>query len=276
LSGDTEGFDTMSSFQVFAGEYARQYDAIYSEKNYGEESDALEKVFRQFGGGRIRNILDLGCGTGSHSLILARRGYHVHGVELSPSMEALARQKADAMNWISATQKPVFQVGDVRSVRLKENFDAAIMMFSVLGYLTRNSEVLETFHNVRRHLASGGLFACEVWYGPTVLLNRPTQRSRVFDTPAGKVERTGSGRLDVNRHLVEICFTLKGADAESSFKESTEIHPVRFYFSLELEFFLSLADFDLVSLTAFPEIEKEAGENTWNVLAVARAGRSTP
>lgn len=43
-------------------------------------------------------ILDIGCGTGTISLLLSRLGYHVSGIDLSPEMIALAKQKAERAN----------------------------------------------------------------------------------------------------------------------------------------------------------------------------------
>jgi predicted TPR repeat methyltransferase len=65
---------------VFGTEYARSYDAIYREKDYDFECDLLERVFSECADNPVRNVLDLGCGTGNHSLRLAGRGYGVTGV----------------------------------------------------------------------------------------------------------------------------------------------------------------------------------------------------
>jgi predicted TPR repeat methyltransferase len=67
---------------VFDQVYADQYDLLYGEKDYDAECDLLEQVFHRYSKGPIQSILDLGCGTGNHSILLARRGYQENGVDL--------------------------------------------------------------------------------------------------------------------------------------------------------------------------------------------------
>jgi len=49
---------------------------------------------------------------------------------------------------------------------------------------------------------------------------------------------------------------------------------MRFFFPLELNFFLESAGFTSIRFGTFPEFDKDPDETTWNVLAVARAVRS--
>ena len=53
------------------------------------------------------------------------------------------------------------------------------MMFAVLGYQHTNADVLDALATARAHLDVGGLFAFDVWYGPAVLSERPSERVKV-------------------------------------------------------------------------------------------------
>lgn len=68
-------------------------------------------------------ILDIGCGTGRHSIELAKRGYSVTGVDLSTSMLKRAREKA-----IEQKVNVDFKKADARSLTFKEEFDLVIML----------------------------------------------------------------------------------------------------------------------------------------------------
>ena len=59
-------------------------------------------------------------------------------------------------------------------------FDAALMMFAVLGYQVENDDVLAALRTARRHLEPGGLFIFDVWYGPAVLHQRPSERVKII------------------------------------------------------------------------------------------------
>jgi len=94
-----------------------------------------------------------------------------------------------------------FIEGDVRDAEAGGPFDAALLMFAVLGYQVTNSDVRATFANARRHLRSGGLLVFDAWHGPGVLSDPPDSRRRVIETPDGAVTREATAELDVRRHL---------------------------------------------------------------------------
>ena len=77
----------------FGPAYARAYDALYEGKDYESECDLLLDVLREADGRDVHRILDLGCGTGSHALVLAERGLDVVGVDRSADMTEIARRK---------------------------------------------------------------------------------------------------------------------------------------------------------------------------------------
>ena len=79
---------------VFGPEYAGTYDALYKDKDYLEECGLIDRLLKTYGDRPVRNILDLGCGTGNHALPLAQQGYEIVGVDRSNTMLDRARKKA--------------------------------------------------------------------------------------------------------------------------------------------------------------------------------------
>jgi SAM-dependent methyltransferase len=264
-----EGADM--SDEVFGREYADQYDLLYSDKNYEAECDVLEEVFRRYGDGNVRTVLDLGCGTGNHAIPLARRGYRVIGVDRSDEMLAHAREKVSAIQLAEGSVMPIFVHGDVRSVELAQQFDAVLMMFAVLSYHLTNDDVLAALRSVRRHLRPGGLFVCDVWYGPAVLAIRPGDRVKVIPTADGQLIRVASSRLDLRHHLCEVNYQLWRLNGNQVLSTTSERHCMRYFFPLELDFYIRLAGMSLSVLLAFPQIEEEAGQRSWNILAISQA-----
>jgi len=254
--------------EVFGTSYADLYDAVYGDKPYGAECELIERLLLGHGAPGHGRLLDLGCGTGGHAIPLARRGWQVTGVDRSPEMLARAGAKlADRpevrVEWVE---------GDVRTLDLGREFDAALMMFAVLGYQAGNRDVAAALSVVRRHLRPGGLFLFDVWYGPAVLAQRPTARFRVVPVADGRVLRHVDGELDVRRHLCTVSFHLWRLRGERVVAETEERHAMRYFFPLELEAFLAGAGLELIRLGAFPEFDRDPDEGTWNVLGVARAG----
>jgi SAM-dependent methyltransferase len=248
--------------RVFGAEYAAAYDALYEDKDYVAECDSVENAFRLYGLGPVRRVVDLGCGTGGHAVILADRGYDVVGVDRSPDMLERARQRGSRAR---------FELGEIARLELGQTFDAVLMMFAVLGYHIANVDVQAALATVRRHLQPGGLFLCDVWYGPAVLDERPSQRIKVIGSGEDQVIRTASGELDTRHQLCVVRYHLWRLKQGRLAAEVREQHRMRYFFPLELELLLNAADLELTRLGSFPDLDAEPSTATWNVGIVARA-----
>jgi SAM-dependent methyltransferase len=254
--------------EVFGSEYANAYDNLYKDKNYSEECGLIDRLFQSYGHGTVRSVLDLGCGTGNHVLALAEKGYNVVGVDRSARMLDAARRKVSNQR---LSGEPVFYEGDIRSFRVEESFDATLMMFAVLGYQLENRDVLAALRNARRHVKPDGILILDVWYGPAVLSEGPSDRVKSIVTNEGQILRMASGRVDVQRHLCKVSYHLWRLEGDRVRGETEETHLMRFFFPLELNLFLECSGFVPIRLGAFPEFDRDPDTTTWNVCAVAQA-----
>ena len=251
---------------VFGPEYANVYDALYQDKDYAIECDLLECIFREYGKEPIKTILDLGCGTGNHTLLLAERGFEVTGIDCSQEMLDAAQIKAQSKSLPSK-----FYLGDIRQVNLGKKFDVVLMMFAVLGYQVENSDVLAALKAARHHLNPGDLLILDVWYGPAVLAQRPTDRIKVTSISDSKILRAASGDLDIRHHVCTVQYHLWQLNGDILRSETQEEHSMRFFFPQELELFMQVSGFKLKRLGAFPDYKCDPGENTWNAIAICMA-----
>jgi 2-polyprenyl-3-methyl-5-hydroxy-6-metoxy-1,4-benzoquinol methylase len=121
--------NTTSEWQKFFNAHAPVYmDNIFT-KNTVKEVDFLLRELRLPTGS---SILDMGCGTGRHSIELTKRGYKVTGVDLSPGMLSQAKTTAKEANvkveWVQS---------DATLFKSKKPKDAAICLcegaFGLLG-----------------------------------------------------------------------------------------------------------------------------------------------
>ncbi len=255
---------------VFGAAYAGAYDALYGEKNYAAECDMVEAFFREFGdNGKVAAVADFGCGTGNHAVPLARRGYRVAGVDLSPAMLERARIKAAEAGVAASTQ---FVLGNVQDAAVPDApYDAAIMMFAVLGYQRTDAEVIAALSNVRRHLSQGAPFVFDVWYGPAVLAERPGARERQVGGPDGVLIRRTRSTLDETQKLCTVHFELERFVGGRSGGTVREDHIMRYFFPGELDEFAAKAGFAPVALRDFNDYRKAAAPTSWNVAGVFRA-----
>jgi SAM-dependent methyltransferase len=251
----------------FGADYAKAYDAIYRSKDYDGEVDLIERILVSQGLTAPRRLLDLGCGTGSHAVRLAQRGHFVLGVDRSPEMLARAHAKANHVRNGSME----FHEADIRKLDLGQRFDAALMMFTVLGYQIDDADLLAALGTVRRHLKPGGLFIFDVWNGPAVLAERPGERRISVKEEVARISRKSRATLDFDRHLCHVTFELERVDGSGQTAKWQENHVVRYYFHGELQSILGQNRLELLSLRSFPDGEAPADERAWNVIGVAQA-----
>jgi SAM-dependent methyltransferase len=253
---------------IFGSLYAQTYDDVYRSKDYEAECDLLERLWREMGAAPVQSVLDLGCGTGNHPLALGARGYTVVGVDRSDEMVMRAGEKAVAS---MLSERVSFRQGDIRDARLGRTFDAVTMLFAVLGYQTANADVIAALRTAREHLAVGGPFVADVWYGPAVLRERPGQRVALVEGDGTKMLRIADSTVDTRVQCVRVHYALWQIEGDRIVARADEEHEMRFFFPRELELMLHVSGFELVRLGAFPDIDVAASESTWNVTVVARA-----
>lgn len=252
--------------QVFGQVYAPAYDMLYRDKDYDGEIDLLSRVFRQYRTQPVKTILDLGCGTGNHTLRLAAKGYEVVGVDRSPEMLTEADRKAREQR-ITVQ----FQEADIRNVSLRKTFDAVLMMFAVLGYQTEEADLKSVLRSTRQHMHPDGLLLFDVWYGPAVLAQGPGERIRTIEQDGSTWVRRSTGRLNEQQHCCRVDFNLRHMQNGRMLEETDECHTMRYFFREEIELFLKDSGFQLLRLGAFPEFDRDPDHTTWNIMAVAAA-----
>ncbi|MFD5745594.1 class I SAM-dependent methyltransferase [Streptomyces massasporeus] len=117
--------------------------------------------------GRAGDVLDLGCGTGSLSLLASEQGHRVTGVDLSPAMVALARQKL-------AGRDAVFLVGDAASPPVGEQRFDTVLVRHVLWALPDPGRALRHWRGLLR--PGGRLVLVEGVWGAVEPVGIPAER----------------------------------------------------------------------------------------------------
>ena len=134
---------------------AAVYDRLTAGVDFEAWAHYTEKILDRVRW-RPRRVVDLACGTGSTTLPLARRGYAVTGVDLSPEMLAVARARAEAAGLTVG-----FSCQDMRRLELPSPADLITCFHDGMNYLLTEEDLLRTFRRVCRHLVPGGLFVCD-------------------------------------------------------------------------------------------------------------------
>jgi SAM-dependent methyltransferase len=217
-------------------EYSEYYDIIYSEKDYSGEVEFVLKILGDLA--PMSNLLELGCGTGRHAEAFASRGIRVTGIDRSEEMVKHARERSERHTGHQFL--PAFEVGDIRSLRLARKYEAVVSLFHVFSYQTSNSDLAAAFKTAADHLAPGGKFLFDFWYGPAVLSDPPVVRIRRLHASDFDVTRIAEPVLLTEQNRVDVHYELLFANRGSgSLKKISETHPMRYFFLPEIEDYLS-------------------------------------
>ncbi|MEM1684425.1 MAG: class I SAM-dependent methyltransferase [Thermosphaera sp.] len=169
----------------------REFARFYASGPYPEYSrrmaELLPAVLERFGA-KAKTLLDLACGEGTFSVLMAQQGFKVTGVDASPEMLRFARKKAE-----DAGVEVQFIEQDMRALSLPEEFDLVTCWDDSLNYLLEYEELAKTFSNVAQVLNRAGLFIFDMntIYGLAVGWQRQHAHVEQDTDELFEVHRTG-------------------------------------------------------------------------------------
>lgn len=138
----------MASYESFA----RVYDMFMDNIPYEEWCEYLHGLLKKYG---VEDglVLELGCGTGSMTELLANKGYDMIGVDNSMEMLEIAMEKKDVSG-----QDILYLLQDMREFELYGTVGAVVSVCDSMNYITEEEDLLEVFRLVNNYLDPGGVF----------------------------------------------------------------------------------------------------------------------
>ena len=137
-------------------ELARSYDRLTNDVDYEATVDFYYEILNKEGL-NPRTAVDLACGTGSVTAILARKGLQVIGVDMSEEMLTVAQQKASELE-----NQPRFICQPLQKLFLPRGVDMAVCALDSLDYITDPADCEEAIRRVYKALNPGGIFIFDV------------------------------------------------------------------------------------------------------------------
>ncbi|MEG1294731.1 MAG: class I SAM-dependent methyltransferase, partial [Clostridium sp.] len=132
--------------------FARVYDTFMDNIPYEEWADYLQEILKRE---KVENglVLDLGCGTGTLTEILASRGFDMIGVDNSVDMLEIAMEKKE-----QSGQDILYLLQDMRTFELYGTVGAVVSICDSLNYILEETELEQVFRLVNNYLDPGGVF----------------------------------------------------------------------------------------------------------------------
>ena len=242
--------------------FAQVYDTFMDNVPYEEWTDYYKEILREHG---VMDgiVLDLGCGTGSMTELLAEQGYDMIGVDNSEEMLDLAMEKRAASG-----QDILYLLQDMRKFELYGTVRAVISACDSVNYLTEPGDLVKVFSLVNNYLDPGGLFLfdfnTEYKYrellGDTTIAENREECSFIWEN-----------YYDLQERINEYDLTIFVREGEL-YRKFEETHFQRGYTVSEVADALREAGLELVAL--YDDFTREEpGEDSARVCVVARECR---
>ena len=250
------------------GHYSRYYDLLYADKDYAGEVAYVRALIDKHSTRASTSLLELGCGTGIHAGLLSAGGIDVMGVDMSDDMLDAARLRAASRG--SEKGSVSFHHGDARTFRAGSTFGAVAALFHVLSYQTSEADLNAMMETAAIHLQAGGLFLFDFWYGPAVLWQRPSVRTKRLSDDLISVTRIADPVIHDADNVVDVNYEVFITErATGQTQQLRETHKMRYLFMPEIDRLLAAHGFERVQAEEWMT-RKTPSLDSWGVCVVAR------
>lgn len=240
-------------------DFALVYDTLMDNTPYDRWCELIVGILKRYGIEKDL-VLDLGCGTGTLTELLAKEGYDMIGVDCSEEMLSRAMEKRE-----ESGLSILYLLQDMREFELYGTVKAVVSVCDSLNYLLEEEDVIETFRLVNNYLDPKGLFIFDFntvhkyrdVIGDTTIAENREDCSFIWENYYHEEER-------INEY--DVTFFIKEGEL---FRRFEETHYQRGYTVEEMQAYLEKAGLELIS-TQDADTLMEVTEETERVYMIAR------
>ena len=240
------------------GRFSKNYDGKMSCHVVGESvSQELEKALSS----ERNSVLDLGCGTGTLTELLADKGYDMIGIDNAEDMLEIAMEKK-----MQSGKDILYLLQDMREFELYGTVGAVVSVCDSLNYILEDEEIQEVFRLVNNYLYPGGIFVFdfntvykyETVIGETTIAENREDCSFIWDNFYDEVER-----------INEYDLTIFVKEKNDLFRRYSEVHYQRGYTLAEMTAFVKSAGLELIE-TMDGDTHGPVHEESQRIYVIAR------
>ncbi|MBQ8039373.1 MAG: class I SAM-dependent methyltransferase [Lachnospiraceae bacterium] len=240
-------------------DFALVYDTLMDNTPYERWCEIITGILKRYGIEK-ELVLDLGCGTGTLTELLAKEGYDMIGVDFSEEMLNRAIEKRE-----ESGLQILYLLQDMREFELFGTVKAVISVCDSLNYLLEEEDIIETFRLVNNYLDPKGLFIFDFntvykyrdIIGDTTIAENRDDCSFIWENYYHEEER-------INEY--DVTFFIKEGEL---FRRFEETHYQRGYTAEEMKVYLERAGLEFVSMQDADTL-LEVTEESQRIYMIAR------
>jgi SAM-dependent methyltransferase len=248
---------------------ARFFDADYAD--YTDDLPLVLAYAQRTGG----PLLELGCGTGRLLVPLARAGYDVTGVDLSPEMLRIARAKVEAAD---IARQVTLVHGDLADAPLAGPYRLAVVRMNTFLHLATQSDQLRALRHWREHLAPAGLLLIDI-FNPDVAqlasLDGRIEWDKTWIDPqtGATVMKFLTRTVDLAEQVIRVNLIYDEIAADGQVRRTLVPFDQRYLWRFEAELLLDKAGFALESVHGDRSLGPFESDSDTMILVARRRGR---
>jgi len=135
----------------------QEYLDLYKHRDNTDAIKIINLLFKNIYLKKGAKVLDLACGNGRHSVLFAKKGYNVTGIDLSKYLISRANEKRET-DYHKYKQMLSFEIGDMRNIARLKEFDLIVNLFSSFGYFNNRIDNEKVIKSIARALKPKGYF----------------------------------------------------------------------------------------------------------------------
>lgn len=244
---------------MYEQKLASYYDVLFSGKSYQEECRLIETQSKKHG-----SLLDVGCGTLTHSLMLSDVFSSVVAIDLSQDMINVAKQKNNKENILLLNSA-------IEDCEFKSKFDCVVSMFNVVNHIHELNLLQTFFHSISKNLNSDGVFIFDCWNGIACTVEQP--KAKTFKQIKGinytLISKTES-ETNLFESLTKMKTTVEVFDDSSMIESFTYDLNQRLWTPNLLIQLLNSSEFKSIRVIPFFDASKEATEKDYRLTFICR------
>ena len=245
--------------------FASVYDMFMDNIPYGEWCAYLTSLLKEYG---VEDgiLLDLGCGTGSLTELLAQEGYDMIGVDFSEDMLQIAMEKRE-----ESGLPILYLLQDMREFELYGTVRAVVSICDSMNYLLEETDLLSLFYRVNEYLDPDGIFIFDLntvykyreLLGETTIAENREEGSFIWDN-----------YFDEEEQINEYDLTFFIREEEGLYRRFEETHYQRAYELETIKHLLEQAGLEFVA--AYDAFTREpVKEDSERIYVIARSNQET-
>ncbi len=254
-------------------DFAKVYDEFMDETPYEDWCERIDNLIKKYGVSEPKRnakealdaeknlVVDLGCGTGTLTELLYKKGYDMIGVDVSEAMLNIAMEKRE-----KSGAQILYLLQDMRELELYSTAGTVVSVCDSVNYILEEEELLETFLLVNNYLYPGGIFIFDFntdykyreVIGDTTIAENRDNCSFIWEN-----------YYDEEEYINQYDVTIFVQEEEDLFRRFTETHLQRGYTPKLITALLEQAGLELVTMFD-ADTNEGMSEQSERILVVAR------